>query len=67
MHAYFNLIMQGERDIDAQWGVSMVKWLKCWTVTFEISEFELQSCYYIHFQISTLEKSMNNPISPAVG
>ena len=28
----------------------MAKWLKPWTVALEVSEFNLQSCYRIHFQ-----------------
>ena len=30
----------------------------------EIREFELQSCYYIHFQINNLEKGTNPLIPP---
>ena len=32
-----------------------------------VSEFELHSRYYIHFQINTLGKGMNPPILPAMG
>ena len=32
---------------------------------FEVSKFELQSCYYIRFQTNTLGKSMNPLIRPA--
>ena len=31
------------------------------------SEFELQSCYYIHFRTNTLGKGMNLLILPAMG
>ena len=32
-----------------------------------VSEFELQSRYYVHFQTNTLEKGMNLLILPAMG
>ena len=32
-----------------------------------VSEFELQSCYYVHFWTNTLGKSMNPFILPAMG
>ncbi len=32
-----------------------------------VSEFVLQSCYYVHFQANTLGKSMNPLILPAMG
>ena len=32
-----------------------------------VSEFELQSCYYVHFQTNTLGKGMNPLILPAMG
>ena len=32
-----------------------------------VSEFELQSYYYIHFQANTLGKGMNPLILPAMG
>ena len=33
----------------------------------EVSEFELQSHYYVHFQVSTLRKDMKRLIPPAIG
>ena len=41
----------------------MTNVLGCDTV---VSEFELQSCYYVHFQINTLCKGMNPLIIPWV-
>ena len=32
-----------------------------------VSEFELQSCYYIHFRTNTLGKGMNPPYPPNYG
>ena len=32
-----------------------------------VSEFELQLCYYVHFQRNTLGKGMNPFILPAMG
>ncbi len=32
-----------------------------------VSEFELQSCYYVHFRTNTLGKGMNPLILPAMG
>ena len=29
--------------------------------SLEVSEFEIQSCYYVHFRTNTLEKVMNLP------
>ena len=40
-------------------GGVMVKALDCEIV---VSEFELQSCYYIHFRTNTMEKGMNTLI-----
>ena len=34
---------------------------------FVVSEFGLQSHYYIHFQTNTLEKGMNSHIARAMG
>ena len=42
----------------------MVKAMDCW---IEVSEFELQLCYYVHFRINTLGKGMNPIILPAMG
>ena len=33
----------------------------------EVSEFELQSRYYVHFRTNTLRKDMNPLILPAMG
>ena len=41
----------------------MVKAVDCVIV---VSEFELQSRYYVHFQTNTLGKSMNTLILPAI-
>ena len=32
-----------------------------------VSEFELQSCYYVHFRTDTLGKGMNPLIPPGKG
>ena len=42
----------------------MVKALDCGIV---VSEFELQSRYYVHFQTNTFGKGMNSLIFPAMG
>ena len=42
----------------------MVKAMDCGIV---VSEFELQSCYYVHFRIYTLKKDVNPLILPAIG
>ena len=31
-----------------------------------VSEFKLQSCYYVHFQINTVGKGVNPLIPPAM-
>ncbi len=41
----------------------MVKAMDCGIV---VSEFELQSCYYVHFRINTLGNGMNPLILPAM-
>ena len=41
----------------------MVKVMDCRIV---VSEFEVQLCYYIHFQINTLQKGTNSLILPAM-
>ena len=51
----------------AHWGgahVVMVKAMDCGIV---VSEFVLQSRYYVHFQANTLGKGMNPLILPAMG
>ena len=42
----------------------MVKVLDCRIV---VCKFELQLCYYIHFQTNTLGKGMNPLILPSIG
>ena len=42
----------------------MVKAMDCGIV---VREFELQSCYYVHFRTNTLGKGMNSLILPAMG
>ena len=42
----------------------MLKAMYCGIV---VSEFELQSRYYVHFRANTLEKGMNPLILPAMG
>ena len=42
----------------------MVKALDC---GFVVREFELQSCYYLHFRTNTLRKGMNALILPSMG
>ena len=42
----------------------MVKAMDCGIV---VSEFELQSRYYVHFRANTLRKGMNPLILPAMG
>ena len=42
----------------------MVKWMDCGIV---VSEFVLQSCYYVHFQANTIGKGMNPLILPSMG
>ena len=42
----------------------MVKAMDCGIV---VSEFILQSCYYVHFRANTLGKGMNPLILPAMG
>ena len=41
----------------------MVKAMDCGIV---VSEFVLQSCYYVHFRVNTLGKGMNPLILPAM-
>ena len=45
-------------------GCVMVKAMGCRIV---VSEFELQSCYYVHFRANTLGKGMNPLILPDMG
>ena len=52
-----------QAQIKAPCGV-MVKAMDCRIV---VSEFELQSCYYVHFQTNTLGKDMNLLILQAIG
>ena len=42
----------------------MVKTMNCGIV---VSDFELQSRYYVHFRTNTLGKGMNSLILPAMG
>ena len=42
----------------------IVKAMDCGIV---VSEFVLQSCYYVHFQANTLGKGMNPPYPPSYG
>ena len=42
----------------------MVKAMDCGVV---VSEFELQSCYYVYFRANTFGKGMNPLILPAMG
>ena len=42
----------------------MVKAMDC---GIKVSEFELQSRYYVHFRINTFGKGMNPLIFPAIG
>ena len=48
---------------ECPWGV-MVKSLDCRIV---VSEFELQSRYYVHFWTNTFGKGMNPLILPSMG
>ena len=50
-------------ELDLQRGV-MVKVMDCGIV---VSEFKLQSRYYVHFQTNTLGKDMNPLIFPTMG
>ena len=53
--------------LNSQWGWPrgvMVKVMDCEIV---VSEFELQSRYYIHFRTNTLRKGMNPPLSSQLG
>ena len=47
-----NLLMSGG---DRSPRCIMVKMLECGS---EVSEFEIQSCYYVHFQLISLEKDI---------
>ena len=38
-------------------------WLKCWITALNVSESELQSCYYIHLQTNILGKGIK-PLIP---
>ena len=48
-------------------GVLVVLMVKAMDYGIVVIEFELQSRYYIHFRINTLEKGVNCPILPAMG
>ena len=54
---------EGERIDFYEGGGVMVKAMDCGIV---VSEFVLQSCYYVHFPANTLEKCMNPLILPAM-
>ena len=61
------LLLKNAREKKNRWGSRggvMSKVLACGR---EISEFELQSHYYVHFQTNILEKVMNTIILPAMG
>ena len=45
-------------------GGVMVKTIECGIV---VREFELQSCYYVHFRRNSIGKGMNPLILPAMG
>ena len=51
-------------DIRGYTQAVIIKVMDCGT---EVSEFELQLCYYVHFRTNTLEKCMNPLILPAIG
>ena len=53
----------GGMSRDIRRGV-MVNAMDCGIV---VREFVLQSCYYVHFRVNTLGKSMNPLILPAIG
>ena len=48
----------------SQEGGVLVKAMDCGIV---VSEFELQSRYYVHFRVNTLGKGMNVLILPTMG
>ena len=50
-----------------KWGCSRVVIVKVLDCRIIVSEFKLQSYYYIHFQTNTLGKGMNPLILPAMG
>ena len=49
------------------WDILVVLWLKALNCGIVVSEFELQSSYYVHFRTNTLGKGMNPLILPAMG
>ena len=58
------ILPEGKDQIRHQIIQKMLKVLDCGIV---VSEFELQSRYYVHFQTNTLGKGMNPLILPAMG
>ena len=42
----------------------MVKVLDCGII---VSEFKIQSCYYVHFQTNTFGKGIEPPFPPSYG
>ncbi len=56
-------VLAGQNNGECRRGV-MVKAMDCGII---VSEFELQSLYYVHFRANTLGKGMNLLILPAMG
>ena len=66
MSAFYILCKKSIIKMNKQWcprGV-MVKAMNCGIV---VSEFVLQSCYYVHFRADTLGKGINPLNLPAMG
>ena len=48
-----NILLTNEKR-----GILVASLLTCWTDII-VSEFELQSCYYVHFRLNIIEKDTN--------
>ena len=53
--------------IQEVWGYPRGVMVKAMDYGIVVSEFVLQSCYYVHFRTNTLGKGMNPLILPAMG
>ena len=63
----FNCLAQWQTTQQSVWGCPQGVMVKAIDYRIVVSEFELQSCYYVRFWTNTLGKGMTPLILPAMG
>ena len=63
----FHCHLKRKKKQTVKWGCPHSVMVKVTGCRIIVSEFELQSCHYIHFRTNTLGKGMNLLILPAMG